>query len=45
MNDFTNYVHVEKLDEMTNGFQDGELIILAARASMGKSDVMLHLAR
>ena len=36
---------IEKLDEMTNGFQDGELIILAARPSMGKSDVMLHIAK
>lgn len=36
---------IEKLDEMTNGFQDGELIILAARPSMGKSDVMLQIAK
>ncbi|MCM3711531.1 replicative DNA helicase [Sporosarcina luteola] len=36
---------IQKLDEMTNGFQDGELVILAARPSMGKSDVMLHIAK
>lgn len=36
---------IDKLEEMTNGFQDGELIILAARPSMGKSDVMLHIAK
>jgi len=36
---------IEKLDEMTNGFRDGELIIVAARPSMGKSDVMLHIAK
>ena len=33
------------LDKMTNGFQDGELSIVAARPSMGKSDVMLHIAK
>lgn len=36
---------IAKLDEMTNGFQDGELTILAARPSMGKSDVMLQIAK
>ncbi|MCG7335073.1 AAA family ATPase [Sporosarcina sp. ACRSM] len=36
---------ITALDEMTNGFQDGELTILAARPSMGKSDVMLHIAK
>ena len=36
---------IKKLDDMTNGFQDGELTILAARPSMGKSDVMLHIAK
>lgn len=36
---------IGKLDEMTNGFQDGELVILAARPSMGKFDVMLHIAK
>lgn len=36
---------IGKLDEMTNGFQDGELSIIAARPSMGKSDVMLHIAK
>ncbi|MDS9471519.1 DnaB-like helicase C-terminal domain-containing protein [Sporosarcina pasteurii] len=36
---------IDKLDDMTNGFQDGELTILAARPSMGKSDVMLHIAK
>lgn len=36
---------IGKLDEMTNGFQNGELTILAARPSMGKSDVMLQFAK
>jgi replicative DNA helicase len=36
---------IEKLDEMTNGFQDGELTIVAGRPSMGKSDIMLHIAK
>ncbi|SDP06724.1 replicative DNA helicase [Litchfieldia salsa] len=36
---------IKKLDEMTGGFQDGEVTILAARPSMGKTDVMLHLAK
>ncbi|WP_342512483.1 DnaB-like helicase C-terminal domain-containing protein [Sporosarcina sp. FSL K6-1522] len=36
---------IDKVDDMTNGFQDGELTILAARPSMGKSDVMLHVAK
>lgn len=33
------------LDEMTGGFQGGEVTILAARPSMGKTDVMLHFAK
>ncbi len=36
---------VKKLDDMTGGFQDGEVTILAARPSMGKTDVMLHFAK
>ncbi|MDZ5473265.1 DnaB-like helicase C-terminal domain-containing protein [Bacillus sp. 31A1R] len=36
---------IRKLDEMTGGFQDGEVTILAARPSMGKTDVMLHFAK
>lgn len=32
------------LDKMLNGFQNGELIILAARPSMGKTDTMNHFA-
>ncbi len=36
---------LRELDTMTNGLQDGELIIVAARPSMGKSDVMLHFAK
>jgi len=33
------------LNGMTYGLQDAELTIVAARPSMGKSDVMLHLAK
>lgn len=36
---------LESLQGATNGWQNGELIILAARPSMGKTDVMLHLAK
>ncbi|BAQ10763.1 DNAb domain protein helicase domain protein [Bacillus sp. OxB-1] len=36
---------IDALDNMTNGFQDGELTIVAARPSMGKSDIMLHIAK
>lgn len=36
---------IKKLDEMTDGFRDGELTIVAARPSMGKSDVMLQIAK
>lgn len=33
------------LDKITNGFQDTDLVVIAARPSMGKSDVMLHIAK
>lgn len=33
-----------KLDDMTNGFHAGELIIIAARPSMGKSALLLNIA-
>lgn len=36
---------IKKLDHMTGGFQDGEVTIVAARPSMGKTDVMLHFAK
>ncbi|WP_102345961.1 DnaB-like helicase C-terminal domain-containing protein [Bacillus sp. Marseille-P3661] len=36
---------IQKLDSMTGGFQGGEVTILAARPSMGKTDVMLHFAK
>ncbi|MEK3889823.1 replicative DNA helicase [Bacillus sp. FSL K6-3431] len=36
---------IQGLDQMTNGFQAGELTVLAARPSMGKTDVMLHFAK
>jgi len=34
-----------KLDELTSGFQPGELIIIAGRPSMGKTAFCLNLAR
>jgi len=36
---------LKEMNLLTNGLQDGELVILAARPSMGKSDAMLHLAK
>ena len=36
---------IGSLDAMTDGFQNGELTIVAARPSMGKSDIMLHIAK
>jgi replicative DNA helicase len=34
----------KKLDEMTSGFQNGDLIVLAGRPSMGKTALALNLA-
>lgn len=36
---------IKMLDEVTGGFQGGEVTIVAARPSMGKTDVMLHFAK
>lgn len=36
---------VAKLDNMTGGFQNSEVTIIAARPSMGKTDVLVHLAK
>jgi replicative DNA helicase len=36
---------IKMLDEVTGGFQGGEVTIIAARPSMGKTDVMLHFAK
>lgn len=35
----------KQMDDMTNGFQNAELTIIAARPSMGKTDVMVHFAK
>jgi replicative DNA helicase len=34
----------EKLDEMTSGFQKSDLVIIAARPSMGKTSLVLNMA-
>nr|WP_245629853.1 DnaB-like helicase C-terminal domain-containing protein [Domibacillus robiginosus] len=36
---------IQGLDETLGGFQEGELTVMGARPSMGKTDVMLHMAR
>ena len=36
--------HYEKLDEMTSGFQPSDLIIIAARPSMGKTAFAINIA-
>lgn len=36
---------LDELDELTDGWQPTDLVILAARTSMGKSAMMLNLAR
>ncbi len=35
----------KQLDEITSGFQNGDLIVIAARPSMGKTSLSLDLAR
>ncbi len=34
----------QQLDELTSGFQDGEMIVLAARPSMGKTSLLMNFA-
>ncbi|HUT01648.1 MAG TPA: replicative DNA helicase [Phycisphaerae bacterium] len=34
----------QKLDELTSGFQKGDVIIVAARPSMGKTSILLNMA-
>ena len=34
----------QQLDEMTSGFQAGEMLILAGRPSMGKTSILLNIA-
>lgn len=41
----TNYCfHLDKLNEITNGVNEGELVIIAARPGCGKTSLMLQLA-
>ena len=39
------YTGLQRLDLMTSGFQDSEVTIIAARPSMGKTDILLHFAK
>ena len=34
----------DQLDELTSGFQNGEVIVIAARPSMGKTSILLNIA-
>lgn len=36
---------IKGLDIVTNGFMNGDVIIIAARPSVGKTDLMLHFAK
>ena len=36
---------LKRLDDLLNGLQDGDLILIAARPSMGKTALGLHMAR
>src|SRR5690606_3127963 len=38
-------VGMQTLQDITNGLRDSELIFIGARPSMGKTDVMLHIAK
>ena len=40
-----NYGGIIDLDKLTAGFQNGDLIILAGRPSMGKTALALTIAR
>lgn len=36
---------IKELDKMTNGFSDSELTVIAARPSVGKTDLLLHFSK
>lgn len=38
-------VGISSLQEITNGLRDSELIFIGARPSMGKTDILLHIAK